>query len=296
MWYQYQWNTPRRFYRQGNINFNQWNNWSWDNLHTELGGNVNSHWEMPNGMWLHAGVGANALSSSYCDDCLRGGPAVRSDISPNGWWGFDGDPRNAVVPSLFGSWGRGSGGRGHNWELDPSISYRVGSALNGSLGFSYYHGVNPRQFAGIYGDIGNDTTHYTVARIEQTQRSVTARVSYTMTPTLSLEVFGRPFSAHGDYSDWLQVANARATNWNDRYRPYNGGDPGAFDFKQYRSNTVLRWEYRPGSTVYVVWAQERTVDAPTVAAARAASQGLDELKAAHPNNVFLVKASYWFSM
>jgi len=73
-WFQYQWNTPTRLYRQGNVNFNQWNNWAWDNLHTELGGNVNSHWEMPNGMWLHAGVGINGLGRSYCDDCLRGGP------------------------------------------------------------------------------------------------------------------------------------------------------------------------------------------------------------------------------
>jgi hypothetical protein len=294
-WMQYQWNTPKKLYRQGNINFNQWTNWSWDNIRTELGGNVNTHWEMPNGMWLRSGIGINGIDS-YCDDCLRGGPVVRSDPSPNGWWEIDGDPRPRLVPNVFGSWTRGSGGRGHNWSINPSVNYRVGSALNGSVAYNYYHGVTPRQFNGIFGDIGNDTTHYTVARLEQTQTSVTARVAYTMSPTLSLEVFGSPFAAKGDYSDWLSVRDPRANNFGARYQPYQeGGDPGAFDFKQYRSNTVLRWEYRPGSTVYVVWAQERTqgVDG---AAARSAPQGLDQLVKAHPNNVFLIKGSYWFSM
>jgi hypothetical protein len=294
-WLQYQWNKPTSLYRQGNINFNQWANWSWDNIRTSLGGNVNTHWEMPNGMWLRSGISVDGVDS-YCDDCLRGGPVVRSDLTPNGWWEIDGDPRPRFVPNVFGSWTKGSGGRGHNWSVSPSVSYRFGSALNGSVSYNYYHGVTPRQFNGIYGDIGNDTTHYTVARLEQTQTSVTLRAAYTMTPTLSLEVFGSPFASKGDYSDWLQVVDPRAREWNDRYAPYTqGGDPGAFDFKQYRSNTVLRWEYRPGSTIYVVWAQERTQSFDGTDA-RTAPRGLDQLVKAHPNNVFLIKGSYWFSM
>src|SRR6185295_17695086 len=120
------------------------------------------------------------------------------------------------------------------------------------------------------------TTHYTVARLDQTTRSMTVRVSYTATPTLSLEVYGQPFATNGSYTDWLEVAQARAANWGNRYRAYNGGDPGAFDFKQYRSNTVVRWEYRPGSTLYLVWAQERTQDL-SGQQARAARSGLREL-------------------
>jgi hypothetical protein len=294
-WLQYQWKTPRKLYRQGNVNFNQWANWSWDNIRTELGGNVNTHWELTNGMWLRTGVSINGLDS-YCDDCLRGGPVVRSDPSPNGWWEINGDPRPRFVPNIFGHWQRGSGGRGSNLGISPSLNYRFGSALNGSVSYNYYRGVNPRQFNGIFGEIGNDTTHYTVARLEQTQKSVTMRMAYTMTPTLSLEMFGSPFASNGNYTNWLEVNDPRADRWSGRYRPYaQGGDPGAFDFKQYRSNTVLRWEYRPGSTVYVVWAQERTQGVGGTAA-RTAPKGLGELRKAHPNNVFLIKGSYWFSM
>jgi hypothetical protein len=92
----------------------------------------------------------------------------------------------------------------------------------------------------------------------------------------------------------MQLADPRAGDWSGRYTAYNAGDPGAFDFKQYRSNTVLRWEYRPGSTLYVVWAQERTqgFDGND---ARTADAGFSGLKRAHPANVFLVKGSYWLS-
>jgi hypothetical protein len=295
-WFQYKWKNPTTLYRQGNINFNQWTGWTWDNLRAGLGGNINSHWEMPNSMWLHFGSGINAAAESYCDDCQRGGPAVRNDPSHFGWAGIEGDPRRVVVPYLFGNWSGRFDGRGQGWGIDPSMNFRIGSALNGSLGYSYFQSTSPRQFAGNFGVIGNDTTHYTVARIDQSNRSFTARLSYTVTPTLSVEVFGRPFSFHGDYSNWLEVADARAAKWTDRYRPYGGGDPGAQDFKQYRSNTVVRWEYRPGSTLYFVWAQERTIDINDPARARAAPRGLGELKKVHPNNVFLVKGSYWFSM
>lgn len=68
------------------------------------------------------------------------------------------------------------------------------------------------------------------------------------------------------------------------------------DFKQHRSNTVVRWEDRPGSTLYLAWAQERTIDVQDPTLARLAALGLGELKAAHPGNVFLIKGSYWFSM
>ena len=111
---------------------------------------------------------------------------------------------------------------------------------------------------------------------------------------MSLQVYAQPFGAHGNYADWLEVANPRAAQWSDRYRPFNGGDPGAFDFKQYRSNTVARWEYRPGSVLFLVWAQERTraLDGDE---ARAAAAGLGQLSKTHPTNVLLIKGSYWVS-
>jgi hypothetical protein len=293
-WFQYRQQTPRSFYRFWNFNVNEWTNYTWDNLRTDFGGNVNAHMQFKNSMWLHVGQGINAAGASYCDNCTRGGPALRSERSFWGWGGVEGDPRNVVVPYLWLNWGWGDGNRSYNWNVNPQVDFRMTSRVTGSVSYSFTHSVNAAQFNGNYGEIGVDTTHYTVARLDQDTRSVTFRLGYTATPNLSLQVYASPFATRGAYTDWMQVANARADQWKDRYRSFENGDPGAFDFKQYRSNTVLRWEYRPGSTLFLVWAQERTQDLSGFDA-RNAPAGLGQLRRAHPANVFLVKGSYWIS-
>jgi hypothetical protein len=293
-WWQYHQNTPRSFYRFWNFNVNEWINYAWDGTRTDLGGNVNTHWQLKNSWWIHAGEGVNSAGTSYCDNCTRGGPALRSDRTLWGWLGLQGDPRWAVVPYVNVQWMGGDGGRSKTWSGGPAADFRFTSRVTGSVSYNYGHNINALQYNGNYGALGSDTTHYTLARLDQTTRSATFRLSVTATPTLSLEVYAAPFATRGGFSDWLEVADPRAAQWSDRYRPYNGGDPGAFDFKQYRSNTVLRWEYRPGSTLYVVWAQERTQSFDGNDA-RTAPGGLGEVRPAHPGNVFLVKGSYWIS-
>jgi len=75
--------------------------------------------------------------------------------------------------------------------------------------------------------------------------------------------------------------------------PYSFGDPN-FNFRQFRSNLVIRWEYHPGSTLYLVWSQGRT----STGSGGIFSYENDtrELFGTVPNNVFLVKLSYWFSL
>ena len=294
LWFQYHENKPRGIYRYWNVNVNEWTNYTWNNTRTDLGGNVNAHMQFKNSMWLHAGEGVNSAAPSYCDNCTRGGPALRQERSTWGWVSVEGDPRHAFVPYMSTSWNAGDKGRSHGWNGGPAMDFRVSSRFTGTVSYNYGRNINATQPNGNYGDVGSDTTHYTVARLDQTTKSMTVRLGLTATPNLSLQVYAAPFATRGNFSDWMQVANARAERWSDRYTPFNGGDPGAFDFKQYRSNTVVRWEYRPGSVLYFVWAQERTLDL-SGADARVTSTDLSQLTSAHPSNVFLIKGSYWLS-
>ena len=118
---------------------------------------------------------------------------------------------------------------------------------------------------------------------------------WRMTPDLTLQVYAQPFLARGDYSDVRELsATPRADRYEDRYQPYAppAGTPMGFNRKSLRSNTVVRWEFRPGSSMFAVWTHGRDHYA-TTAGARSLGQEYDHLFELHPDNTFLVKIAYW---
>ena len=140
--------------------------------------------------------------------------------------------------------------------------------------------------------------HYTFAHLEQWTRSMSLRLDYTVTPALTVQLYTQPFVSKGQYSEVRELATPRAEAFADRYRPYGDavvtGNPGGFNFKQFRSNLVVRWEYRPGSTLFLVWTQGRQRSANAMGAENFAGD-LRDLFQAPAENVFLVKASYWIN-
>ena len=297
LWWQWQLRDPKWFYRFWNFNLNQWSGFTSDGLRTDLGGNINTHAQLRNNVWLHFGQGVNSIGQPWCDVCARGGPAVRQSLSWNGWAGVEGDGRRTIVPFLFFNWGWGDEGHSSWFGIDPSVDFRIASRFNASLGLSFSHNINGNQYK--FDDAPVDAgTHYTFAPLDQKTLAATVRVNFTATPTLSLQVYAQPYLSGGDYGPWMELSNPGAEHFSDRYQPYRGGmSPGALNFKQFRSNTVMRWEYRPGSVLYLVWAQERGdyvegLDAPGFDA----RDDYRALRALHPGNVFLIKGSYWISM
>jgi hypothetical protein len=135
--------------------------------------------------------------------------------------------------------------------------------------------------------------HYVFGRLDQTTIGVSARVNYTITPQLSLPLYASPFLSAGGCANFRELVNGRAAHYEDRYAPYAyTGDPD-FNYRSFRTTNVLRWEYRPGSTLFVVWQQGRE---------NTTSQGDFEFGRDFGNtfgspatNVFLVKISRWFS-
>jgi hypothetical protein len=89
-------------------------------------------------------------------------------------------------------------------------------------------------------------------------------------------------------------ATPRAEGYDDRYQPYAGTPPEDFNQKFFNSNLVVRWEYRPGSTLYLVWNQGRQ-DIEQSMGDRTFTGDFGELFNSRPLNTFLIKMSYWFS-
>ncbi len=293
-WFAFQMNTPTKLYRRAFFNFNTFQTWTTAGLPTNMSLNTNWHVQFPNQWWGHIGGNVGNFVPTYADREARGGPAVRRSRDYDTWTGIEFDARKAWTPYLFVGMYGGDEGNSKGHYINPSVDFRVSSRFSASLGANYDVSVNDKQWNGNFGDVGSDTTHYTFARLDQHTLSLSSRFNFTASPTLSLQFYAQPFMTTGTYSNWRELANPRAEKYEDRYTPYLRGDPGGFDFKQLRSNTVVRWEYRPGSTIFFVWQQGRELSGDKPSDFNL-THGLSDLFSLHPNNTFLVKASYWFN-
>jgi hypothetical protein len=213
---------------------------------------------------------------------------VRVDPYVSAWGEVDGDGRPAFVPYVWFNYWRSDGGRSESFNGNVQVTYRVASQVNTSLTLRATHNVNDVQ--PILDTAG---THYLFAHLNQKEVSLTGRVDYTLSTVLTFQLYAQPFISKGAFSNVRELADPNAAAFDDRYRPYAAA-PGGFNFKQFNSTAVLRWEYRPGSTLFVVWTQGRE-DGVGTEGSRSMGGDFRDLFHLHPNNTFLVKASYWIN-
>jgi hypothetical protein len=132
-------------------------------------------------------------------------------------------------------------------------------------------------------------SHYVFARVDRATYSTQLRVNYTVKPDLTLDVYGEPFAASGAYGPTQELVAARS----GELRPV--AVPGSRDFntKSFRSNVVLRWEWKPGSTLFVVWQQNRAATSPI--GTRASIGDMFDSITAPGDHVLAVKTTFWIS-
>jgi len=298
-WFAFQSQHPSSFYQTAFWNFNWWQYWTAGGLPLERAGNTNVHVQLNNRWWLHSGVTAGQLGTTLCDrNCTRGGPAVRVQPYVNPWIEIDGDNRPHIVPIVFAQYRRGDGGRSEMIEVNPQVSVRIASQVNATVGVDATRNVDDMQWRDNITD-STGVTHYTVAHLHQKTMSLTARVDYTITRDLTLQVYAQPFVSKGTFTKLREISSTpRAAVYDARFQPYADtavtNNPGGVNFKQFRSNVVLRWEYRPGSTLFIVWTQGRQ-DYVEAEGTRSMGANIRDLFDLHPDNTFLVKASYWIN-
>ena len=294
-WFSLQFNQPSKVFTRAFLNFNSMQKWTTEGLPTTIGLNFNWHLQFKNWMWGHVGGNLNDFTRVYADREARGGPALRKSKEYEGWSGLESDSRKAWYVNAFAGGWRGDAGNSHGWWFNPGGQFRLSSRFSASASLNYSHDLNDKQWRANFGTSGNDTTHYTFARLDQKTLNLTSRINFTMTPNLSLQFYGAPFTSSGEYTNWRELDNPRAPVYADRFKAFtSNGDPGGFSFKQFRSNTVLRWEYKPGSTMFLVWAQGRDLSGDFVNDF-SARRDFQDIFRQHPDNTLLLKISYWIN-
>jgi len=314
-WVGYTKRNPFSIFNRWQLNGNQWFNW--DTGGTYLGGavNMNSNWEFKNRWGGYLGV-----THSYdgiSNTALRGGPSSRwpggTEMNFNLWSDHSKDVRFSL-----GGWGeKGDDDSSDTWNAWTSIAVRPNNALQISLNPSYTHTLRTMQYVDtvVYGD----ESRYIFGSLNQQTVSLTFRVDYCLTPNLTIQYYGSPFVSAGSYSRFKRVTDPHADRFTDRFDTYGGseidydwataeyvvdeGDTGpedyrfddpAFSIHDFNSNLVVRWEYDPGSTLFLVWSQSRFDFMGD--SSFSVLDDLDDLFGVHPHNVFLVKFNRWFSL
>jgi len=223
---------------------------------------------------------------------LRGGPAMLVPAT----WEFESrlrtDPSRSVVFDCNFELTRSRTSGAHGVEVEPSLAIIPVSTLRLALGVYYESGVDDLQYIETSTSMAG-TPRFILGRIDRQSLNATIRVDWNMTNNLSLQFYGSPFGAVGKYSQFRSVSNPRADSYNDRF--VEAGDRNCnFAFGQFRSVMVFRWEYLPGSQLYLVWSHERTQYEQPVTNSVGAS--IRDLEGAPGVNVFLMKVSYWFTI
>jgi hypothetical protein len=234
------------------------------------------------------------FGGTHCVSCARGGPALRQSTKRGIRFDIVGDPRPVFAPKA--AFRIGSSDEGRSWYrgADLGMELRVASRFSTSIAMVLDEVTNDQQWIGNYGAFLSDTTRYTFARLHQHILSVTTRANWTATPTLSLQVYLQPFVSTGAFDEWRSLGQPRAASYDARFVPFRTAVPAPFNSKQFNSNAVLRWEYRPASTIFLVWQQGRLQDARNPGTF-VPGRDVRNLFDSRPLNTLLLKVSYWLN-
>lgn len=315
--------TPGPLFRTWNLGVSNSVSWNYDGDRGNTRASVFSSATLRN-FWT-AGLTVWLRPRGQSDSQTRGGPLMQTLRS----WGMDlrlgTNQSNANNVQGSFSWSRSEEG-GWSLAVAPRLSVRPNARLSASLNPSFSRSVNPRQFIGTEARSGSETfgTRYLFGRIDQTVLSMQLRLNYAVNPDLTLELYAEPFTASGRFGDLGELATARTPDLRLVGTEGLSGTPTAdgsmsvtdqrdgdtflipaLDFNRFsfRSNLVARWEWTPGSTLFLVWQQDR-FDQCTPGSLSACPSGsrpgdvpgprhlLNSFRA-EGKHVLALKASYW---
>jgi hypothetical protein len=305
-WMQYRILKPKGITRSRRFNINQWHDWDFGGKNLRNGYNINAHAEFKNLWQTGGGVTYQNFRASNAD--LRGGPTLRYPGIFYYWMYVSTDNRKPFFVTLNPELGIGQNHFSREFYLDFRMTWRPINALNLSLAPTFSTNRNEMQY--VTTAEATDGPRYVVGRIDQTTVRLVMRATYMLTPNLSIQYYGQPFGTSGKYSNFKAITNAKANEYGERFvaltptamndlywidenndsvQDYSFGRPD-FNFGQFRSNTVLRWEYIPGSTFFLVWTRERNGAFYDTASPDHEKYSFDFTQKGH--NVFLMKFTY----
>ncbi|MEX0275821.1 MAG: DUF5916 domain-containing protein, partial [Flavobacteriaceae bacterium] len=302
---------PTGFYRQAAIGIEQFTAFDFEGNYNRIQWEFEGFINYKNNWWTE--VGGAHKPRIYSNTVLRGGPRWRWNRE-NFFYVFTGSDQRKKFNFTMGYVDSRASQENFSFRRYVlRLRYQPFDAFNISLGPEYESNPNKTQY--VTERDFNGTPRYILAHIDQNTLSATIRMNYSINPNLSIQYYGQPFIARGRYTDFNYVRDPIAKDLNERVawfaanqiafdgntytidedrdgmEDYSFGDPD-FAYVQFRSNLVARWEYIPGSEIFLVWSQGVTgLGDP----GESLGSSLDsQIFGQEMDNTFLIKATYRF--
>ena len=300
-------------FRRINTRFEQFSSFDFEGNYNRMQYSLNSNANLKSNWNINAQVVYKPRI--YTNTILQGGPRFRYSEEVFKYLNFGSDGRKKF--SFFGGiyHSQGKNDSFSYLEYDGGIAYQPINALTISLNPNFTINKSKTQY--VTETSFNGDPRYITAELSQHTLNTTIRLDYSINPNLTIQYYGQPFISRGIYKSFNKVTNPVADYYGDRislFQPNqisfmevdetysvdednDGTSDYSFqnpDFSQvaFNSNLVVRWEYIPGSEIFLVWSQGIFGNANTRDDLFAGIN--DQLFNRKPENIFLIKATYRF--
>ncbi len=301
--------VPGKRFRYWEVGASTFNEWNFGGVHqgTILETFTNQTWL---NLW-QTNVRVSYFTPALIDNLTRGGPLMGFRASWSVAAGLSTSAANKTQWRLSPYYDADRMG-GWTASLGAGVSMRPSDRIELTIDPSYARWVDARQYmttlsGGTAATFGN---RYIFAHVDRSEIATTLRLNYALGRDLTLETYARPFASSGRFYRIGELPAARSYDIRtygtdgttiqkfatDSIVVTDGSarftlDDRDFNVLSFRSNFVLRWEWRPGSTAYVVWQQNRGDQ--TISPSRVRPGSLFDALTAKGDNVFAVKLNYW---
>jgi len=300
----YKVNQPAGILRSYYGEFTQDHIWSYGGENTLDRLNLHGFTQFKNLWLIHANLRYNF--NNFDTRELRGGPKLYKDPttefdfyiqtnSTRDFWA-------GVRPRMISSTDKIT----KTYALPMYLKWQITNQFSITSITSYDHTIDHHEY------IRN--TNYLVGTIDRNTISATLRFEYFVSPEISIQYYGNPYASVGKYHDFREVNDASnrsldarygsltQSNLNDENEYLLTNEDGEvftiqnpdFNYQEFSSNFVGRWEFRPGSTLYLVWTNTRSAYSDQID--QNVWQSFGNIWNVAPQNVFMIKFSYWFSL
>jgi hypothetical protein len=304
----YRENTPGKLFRSYSYALFSFAGWNFGGLRQYRGLDLELNHQWLN--FMNSFVSVEYYPADNSDALTRGGPLMRVPVSWNVNGGLNSSFSAGTQWNVFAIYSQDELD-GYLWRMNGGVTFKPSTRWQFSINPSISREKNPRQYITQRANGPAETfgTRYIFGTVRRSTIAAQLRMTYALDPDLTLEMYAEPFVASGQYTGLGELAAPRTNDLrlygtggstitqagDGTFTITDGADQFTtapnFNVLSFRSNVVLRWEWRPGSTFFLVWQQNRFGQEDPLTRARVGD--LWDTLSAEGDNFLAVKVSYW---